>query len=153
MKRYLWLILWAIASIGVAVVLQVLFYIDAPIPLLEAKWNAGEILTYISTIMLGLLALWQNQKYKEESDKAQNKMEKLSNRANELQITVKLIEHETERINLLRNLFNEFVSACSCNHLVADYRKPSKDERPYAYYSILRSEQIQTSYQMLIQQL
>ena len=41
-------------------------------------------MTYASTIILGLLALWQNQRFKEENDKSQERLEKISNRTNEL---------------------------------------------------------------------
>ena len=54
-------------------------------------------MTYASTIILGLLALWQNQRFKEENDKSQERLEKISNRTNELQIISQLIEHENER--------------------------------------------------------
>lgn len=100
-KKYGWILIWGLVSIVFAAVLQFLFSLEAPIPFLQAKWSAGDILTYSSTILLGLLALWQNQRFKNENDATQEKLEALSTRANELQITSKLIEHEAERINLL----------------------------------------------------
>ena len=145
-KKYGWILIWGLVSIVFAAVLQFLFSLEAPIPFLQAKWSAGDILTYSSTILLGLLALWQNQRFKNENDATQEKLEALSTRANELQITSKLIEHESERINLLRTQFQTFFDACACNYLVADYKDTAKGEKPYAYYSILRSSQIRTSY-------
>ena len=85
-------------------------------------------MTYASTIILGLLALWQNQRFKEENDKSQERLEKISNRTNELQIISQLIEHENERINLLRKLFQEFFEVCSCSNIVAEYRDASKNK-------------------------
>lgn len=157
-KKYGWILIWGLVSIVFAAVLQFLFSLEAPKPFLQAKWSAGDILTYSSTtysstILLGLLALWQNQRFKNENDATQEKLEALSTRANELQITSKLIEHESERINLLRTQFQTFFDACACNYLVADYKDTAKGEKPYAYYSILRSSQIRTSYQVLWQQL
>ena len=152
-KKYGWILIWGLVSIVFAAVLQFLFSLEAPIPFLQAKWSAGDILTYSSTILLGLLALWQNQRFKNENDATQEKLEALSTRANELQITSKLIEHEAERINLLRTQFQTFFDACACNYLVADYKDTAKGEKTYAYYSTLRSSQIRTSYQVLWQQL
>lgn len=152
-KKYGWILIWGLVSIVFAAVLQFLFSLEAPIPFLQAKWSAGDILTYSSTILLGLLALWQNQRFKNENDATQEKLEALSTRANELQITPKLIEHEAERINLLRTQFQTFFDACACNYLVADYKDTAKGEKRYAYYSTLRSSQIRTSYQVLWQQL
>lgn len=150
---YWWIVIWAIASVVFAFVLHCLFSIGAKEPFWQAKWGAGDILTYTSSIILGLLALWQNQRFKTENDEAQARLEKLSVRANELQITSKLVEHETERISLLRELFQTFFDACACSCLVADYKTLSKTEKAYSDYSTLRVSHIRTSYQVLLQQL
>ena len=110
-------------------------------------------MTYASTIILGLLALWQNQRFKEENDKSQERLEKISNRTNELQIISQLIEHENERINLLRKLFQEFFEVCSCSNIVAEYRDASKNKADNLGSSTRRASQIRISYQILIQQL
>lgn len=64
-----WLVVWTVLSIVVALMVHCLFRIPAPFDFWEAQWTAGEILTYISTISLGLLAFWQNQKIQEEQRK------------------------------------------------------------------------------------
>ncbi|RGB89877.1 hypothetical protein DWZ25_02395 [Faecalibacterium prausnitzii] len=110
-------------------------------------------MTYASTIILGLLALWQNQRFKEENDKSQERLEKISNRTNELQIISQLIEHENERINLLRKLFQEFFEVCSCSNIVAEYRDASKNKADNLSSSTRKASQIRISYQILIQQL
>ena len=110
-------------------------------------------MTYASTIILGLLALWQNQRFKEENDKSQERLEKISNRTNELQIISQLIEHENERINLLRTLFQEFFEVCSCSTIVAEYRDASKNKADNLSSSTRKASQIRISYQILIQQL
>ena len=61
-RRWLWIIVWALFSIFVAFITQVLFSIPAKADIFEAAWSAGDILTYVSTVSLGLLALWQAQK-------------------------------------------------------------------------------------------
>ena len=62
---------WPIASVIYAIVIHILFSISISNTWFQAKWSAGEILTYVSTVALGLLAVWQNKKFKEENDKAQ----------------------------------------------------------------------------------
>lgn len=54
-----------------------------------AHWGAGDILTYASTISLGLLAMWQNKKQQEENDITQERMERIIIHANELSIISK----------------------------------------------------------------
>ena len=148
-----WIVIWAIGSIVFAFVIHWLFSIEPTVEFFRAKWSAGDILTYASTIILGLLALWQNQRFKEENDKSQERLEKISNRTNELQIISQLIEHENERINLLRKLFQEFFEVCSCSNIVAEYRDASKNKADNLSSSTRRASQIRISYQILIQQL
>lgn len=150
---YWWIVIWAIASIVFAFVLHCLFSIDAKEPFWQAKWGAGDILTYTSSIILGLLALWQNQRFKTENDEAQTRLEKLSVRANELQITSKMIEHENERISMLREAFQNFYDACSCSSIVSDFRPLSKPDETYSTNSALKANHIRTSFQVLFQQL
>lgn len=151
--KYGWIVIWAIGSIVFAFVIHWLFSIEPTVEFFRAKWSAGDILTYASTIILGLLALWQNQRFKEENDKSQERLEKISNRTNELQIISQLIEHENERINLLRKLFQEFFEVCSCSNIVAEYRDTSKNKADNLSSSTRRASQIRISYQILIQQL
>lgn len=153
MENMGWIVIWAIGSIVFAFVIHWLFSIEPTVEFFRAKWSAGDILTYASTIILGLLALWQNQRFKEENDKSQERLEKISNRTNELQIISQLIEHENERINLLRKLFQEFFEVCSCSNIVAEYRDASKNKADNLGSSTRRASQIRISYQILIQQL
>lgn len=80
-----------------ALIIHLLFSFAAPDKLFEAKWSAGEILTYSSTVSLGLLAVWQNKKFKEENDAAQLRTEKLAMRANELSVISSIIDHESKK--------------------------------------------------------
>ena len=52
---------WIIFSVIFAFIVHMLFSIIAPNQWMVAKWGAGDILTYASTIALGLLAGWQNK--------------------------------------------------------------------------------------------
>lgn len=69
LKRWKWIVIWAMASAIFAIVIQLLFSIHAPCDFLEAKWKAGDILSYVSTVALGLLAVWQNQKMSYDAEK------------------------------------------------------------------------------------
>ena len=77
-----------------------------------AKWGAGDILTYASTVSLGLLALWQNKKINDENEKAQMRLQSLSQKANELSIVNKIIEIELNSFNRLKTAFDVFSTAC-----------------------------------------
>lgn len=58
---------WAVISIVFMILIHIAFSFAGP-EWLQAKWGAGDILTYASTIALGLLAMWQNQKIQEIQD-------------------------------------------------------------------------------------
>lgn len=73
MKKYKWIWVWACLSIAFAVVIHFAFKISAPYKSMEAVWSAGDILTYVSTISLGLFAMWQNQKMAYDSEKRERK--------------------------------------------------------------------------------
>ena len=72
------------ASIVYAFVIHVLFSVYPRNNWLIAKWSAGEILTYASTVSLGLLAVWQNRKIQNENDKAQERLERIIEQSNQL---------------------------------------------------------------------
>ena len=73
LKKYNWVLRWGMISLIFALAIHVAFKITAPIKFLEAVWSAGDILTYTSTIALGLLAFWQNQRLYQESYKQEIK--------------------------------------------------------------------------------
>lgn len=70
--------IFVILSIVFMIFVHIVFSIDAPFEWLEAKWTAGDLLTYVSTIALALLAVWQNYKMDEENDITQQRLEKLA---------------------------------------------------------------------------
>lgn len=72
-KKWKWIIIWAIASAIFAIVIQLLFSYPAPCDFFDAKWEAGDILSYVSTVALGLLAMWQNQKMSYDAEKKEKK--------------------------------------------------------------------------------
>lgn len=104
---------WVVASIIFAIIIQILFSYEVDCELLHAKWSAGDILTYVSTVALGLLAVWQNQKLNEENDKSQERLEQLSIRANELSVISKIIERENQNLLQLKKARDDFLAACA----------------------------------------
>lgn len=68
-KKNKWILIWAVLSIAVAFVVHCLFKMPQADSFFQASWTAGEILTYISTVSLGLLAMWQNRTATEENGK------------------------------------------------------------------------------------
>lgn len=114
-------LVWVIASILFALIIQIAFSLNAPCNLLDAKWEAGDLLTYVSTVALGLLAVWQNRKFKEESDASQARLESLSRQANEYSVISKIIEIEAGNLLRLRQAIDEFSSACDPQELTKIY--------------------------------
>ncbi len=111
-KPWTWIITPIICSIVFAIVVHILYSIPAPTECLVHKWEAGDILTYVSTVALGLLAVWQNQRFKEENDKAQERLERISIEANELNTISRFIDVELQNVSLLDDVFTELFQAC-----------------------------------------
>ena len=76
-KENKWIVRWVLLSILFALVIHFLFVPIGP-SWLQARWGAGDILTYVGTVSLSLLAVWQNKRFKEENDKAQERLERIS---------------------------------------------------------------------------
>lgn len=122
MKKWIerhFVLTWVICSILFAGLVHVLFSINASdcLPCLEAKWSAGDILTYVSTISLGLLAVWQNKRFKEENDASQQRLEDLTREANELSLKTRIIGIESENLMRLKEAMDGFSSACDPQEL------------------------------------
>lgn len=54
--------MWLIASVIFLIAVQVLFCIPAPCKWLEATWEAGDLISFVGTIVLGFVAISQTQK-------------------------------------------------------------------------------------------
>lgn len=75
--------------LGVPLAIHFAFKIDAVNSLFEAEWTAGEllgyygsILSFIGTVVLGALALYQNRLIKDESDKIEKRFEQREHERN-----------------------------------------------------------------------
>lgn len=69
---------WLVASILFLVLVQVVYTIEAPCKWLEAKWNAGDIISFAGTIVLGFVAIKQTQ----HANRISYKLLELENDAN-----------------------------------------------------------------------
>lgn len=112
---------WAIISVIFVISVHTAFSVEAPVAWLIAKWSPGDILAYVGTVSLGLLAVWQNNRFKEENDVAQQRLERLTVQANELTTINKIIEIESARLERLRKTFDDFSTACDPQTLTTVY--------------------------------
>lgn len=128
-EKHLFLV-WIISSGLFAFIIHCLFSQTAPNEWMAAKWSAGDILTFVSTEALGLLAVWQNKKFKEENDISQQRLEKLTRQANELAVVSKIIEIEADNLSRLRDAFSEFSAACDPQLLSAIFINSTISENP-----------------------
>lgn len=108
-----WVGAWIVASISFAIIIHILFSIEADTKYLEARWSAGDLLSYIGTVTLGFLALWQNKKMQENNDKTQARLEKISIHANEISIINRIVEYQAERIRQLKKHMDIFSELCT----------------------------------------
>ena len=93
--------------------------ISAFAPRCNSEITADGLLGYViqavsavGTIALAAVAVWQNRKHKEENDRAQERLERLTQQANEQYVVGKIIECESARIARLKSLIEEFSLYC-----------------------------------------
>ena len=110
-------IMWVICSIVYAIIVNVCFSVKIPISWLKVKWNAGDILTYTSTVSLGLLALWQNRKLAKENKESQEQLKEIIKHSNELSVVQRIIEIQSQRIDRIRKSIDEYSKLCSVQSL------------------------------------
>lgn len=118
MKNRKVFIVLAIIFIAFPVIIQGLFCLNAPWRFLEANWSAGDILTYVGTVFLGIIAAWQNERLKESNDKSQDRLEKLTSEANKLSYMAKVVEYELGKKQKLEVSMSSFQDACSTQNLL-----------------------------------
>lgn len=112
-----WICKWILLVVVFTVVVHTLFSFTGP-EWLQAKWDAGDLLSYVGTVSLGLLAVWQNKRFKEENDKAQERLEKLSQQSNELVVISKILEREERRIENVKETLRQFDDISNVTNIV-----------------------------------
>lgn len=68
---------WIISSILFLIIVQVLFTIPAPCKWLDAAWEAGDLISFVGTIVLGIVAIMQT---KDANDMSKRLMQLEENR-------------------------------------------------------------------------
>ena len=134
-----------------ALLIHILFKIKTGPECLKAEWEAGDILTYASTVALGLLALWQNKRFKEENDIAQVRLEKLTEQANSLSIINKIIDMETSRLTRLKSAIDDFSKACDPADIIIQFKPANNIKRDGSLIAstIIAKGRIRTSLETL----
>ena len=87
-------------------------------------------MAYFGTVALAAVAVWQNRIIKEENDKSQERLERLTIRANELTIISKIIENESQNLLNLKRAFDEFSYACDPQVLSTIYANSTNTAVP-----------------------
>lgn len=127
-KSHKLICVWAGASIIYAFIIHCLFSIYPTNSWVVAKWSAGEILTYVSTVSLGLLAVWQNQKLQEENDKSQERLEIIIRDSNNISVVNKMVHYEMDNLQRLRTAFDNFSVSCNPQHIASKYGENITDK-------------------------
>lgn len=109
--------LFIIAIIS-ALLVHIMHCIPAPNDWLVAKWSAGEILTYLGTVVLGWLAIKQNDELKKENDSAQERLENISREANQINILSKVIEYEISKKQNLESAISVFEKVTNSQYIL-----------------------------------
>lgn len=109
---------WGIVSVIFTVVIHIAFSLPSINNFFVAKWGAGELLAYSSTVAIGLLAFWQNKRFKQENDISQKKFEELTAQTNTLSIIGKIIEIENENLRNLKSSIDNLTSVCEPSRII-----------------------------------
>ena len=117
--------IWCIILIALVVLILVPVLITILAPSVSSEISADGLLGYIiqavsaiGTILLAYVAIRQNEKFKEENDKTQERLEKIALNANELSVIGKVIEYEYTNIAKLTEKVEKYYTACSADGLI-----------------------------------
>lgn len=110
------------------------FFIPAPIRFLEANWEAGDVLTFVGTALLGWLAIWQNEELKEENEKSQKRLEQITKEANQLTLEAnklsslsKIVDYELGKKADMEKKIKQFEESLSVQEIVQAIDKETEE--------------------------
>ena len=116
---------WYIILIALVVLVSVPILITILAPSVSSEISADGMLGYViqaisagGTIFLAYVAIRQNEKFKEENDRTQERLEKIAANANELSIVAKIIEYESANIARLTEKTGQYYNACAIDEMV-----------------------------------
>ena len=132
------------------IIVQYLFRHEASEPFYQAKWSAGDALSYVvgfftilSTAVLSWLAVWQNKRIQEENKEAQSRLEKLNRQSNEYAIKSQIITFEMDCLARLRKAFDEFESSCNYGNIFAAYADYGKTADKQLKFQISKTQALE----------
>lgn len=116
---------WCVVLIVFSLIVLIPVLITIIAPYVSSEVSADGLLGYIiqalsavGTIFLAYIAIRQNERFKEENDKAQARLEKIALNANELSLIGKVIEYESTNIAKLTEKVEKYYTACSADGFV-----------------------------------
>lgn len=125
-----------IVILAVAIVGLCLMCVSLPIivhfcsPNINSEITADGLLGYIiqvistlGTIFLACVAVWQNHKLQEESEKSQGRMEQIAIEANRISFIEKIVEREQCNYANLCDAMEEFSEACNLQGMITALNK------------------------------
>lgn len=122
-KKHIWCIVLTVFA--VLILVPVLITILAPS--VSSEISADGMLGYIiqsvsaaGTILLAYVAIRQNERFKEENDLAQQRLEELTKRANELSIIGKVFDYERNKLAEIRQAGDALIHACDPETMVKE---------------------------------
>ena len=111
--------LWHMGLLVLALIILAPILISALAPRVSSEVSADGLLGYIiqavsaaGTIFLAHVAIRQNERFKEENDLAQQRLEELTKRSNELSIIGKVFDYERNKLAEIRQAGDALIHAC-----------------------------------------
>lgn len=108
-----------VVIIALTLIIPTPILISVLAPHVSSEVSADGLLGYIiqsvsaaGTILLAYVAIRQNEKFKEENDLAQQRLEELTKRANELSIIGKVFDYERNKLAEIRQAGDALIHAC-----------------------------------------
>lgn len=97
---------WVVVAIGFLITVQILFRIEAPCKWLDAVWEAGDLISFVGTLVLGYVAVLQTQRANnmaEDANKTSRKLIELQKAEYMPVVTIKsfagITNHKLEHVN------------------------------------------------------
>ena len=119
----------AVCAALCACLVHIIFSLSSPCSFFSAHWTAGELLSYMGTIALGLLALWQNKEIQRISEENEKRMEKIEANSNEIALKQMIVKYQMERLNTIRTCLDEYMGLVKPAKLIKKMSSDSDCER------------------------
>lgn len=119
--------LWYMGLLVLTLIILTPILISVLAPRVSSEVSADGLLGYIiqsvsaaGTILLAYVAIRQNERFKEENDLAQQRLEELTKRANELSIIGKVLDYERNKLAEIRQAGDALIHACDPETMIKE---------------------------------